>query len=93
MTSSLSDDSPHYVVTTRWAVEGILMVLVGFIGIIGRVGILCYTFFIRTKFIRTPTLKLLKKVRANLDFKCSLFLNLTYVLTENNQGVFDPFVL
>ena len=38
MTSNLSDEapnSPDYVVTTRWALEGILMVLVGVIGIIG----------------------------------------------------------
>ena len=31
-------------------------------------------FFIRTKFIRTPTLRLLEKIRTIVDFKMSLFL-------------------
>ena len=30
--------------------------------------------FIRTKFIRTPTLRLLEKIRTIVDFKMSLFL-------------------
>ena len=47
-----------------------------------------FFFFIRTKFIRTRTLRLLKKLRTILDFKRSLFLKLTSVLTENNQGLF-----
>ena len=39
------------------------------------------------------TLIVTKKLRTILDFKCSLFLSLTYVLTEYNQGLFYPFVL
>ena len=39
MTSNLTDEAPNspgYVVNTRWALEGVLMVLVGSVGIIGR---------------------------------------------------------
>ena len=34
------------------------------------------------------TLIVTKKLRTILDIKCSLFLSLTYVLTEYNQGLF-----
>ena len=43
-------------------------------------------FFIRTKFIRMPTLRLLKKLRTIFDFKSLLFLeNLVVVETQNDR--------
>ena len=52
-----------------------------------------FFFFIRTKFIRRLHLDCSKTLRTILDFKSFLFLNLTYVLIKNDQGLFYSIIL
>ena len=48
-------------------------------------------FFYKNKVYKNVYTQIVKKkLRTILDFKVSLFLNLTYVLKENYQGLFYP---